>query len=268
MIHILTVHWKDDRWVDIQLEYFKKHIREPYKVYAFLNSLPRDHRGKYFHSSTEDIQSHAIKLNLLADMAILHADNDDDWLMFIDGDAFPIGDIVSFAHRKLREYPLLAIQRKENVGDIRPHPSFCITTVKFWKEIKGDWKSDHKWRDATGNEFTDPGGNLFSILENRKIRWFPLLRSNKTELHQIFFGIFEDLIYHHGAGFRQPYARVDLQRYTTEKIPFIGILLKKRREKIMWRRIVKENKILSERVYQSILSDTNFYKFFLESDHR
>ena len=130
MIHILTVHWLTDRWVDIQLQYLNRHISVPFKVYAFLNALPADHRSKYFYNSTENITSHAIKLNLLADMATLHTRDENDWLMFLDGDAFPIGDIVAFGGDKLTEHKLLAIRRSENMGDLQPHPSFCLTTVK------------------------------------------------------------------------------------------------------------------------------------------
>ena len=71
MIHIATVHWQDDRWIDIQLKYLNNNITHPFKVYAFLNGLERDHRSKFFYSSSEPIQSHAIKLNLLADIAYL-----------------------------------------------------------------------------------------------------------------------------------------------------------------------------------------------------
>jgi hypothetical protein len=53
----LTVHWADDRWVDIQLSYPQRHIGEPLKVCAFLSHLRRDHRRKFFYASAENIQS-------------------------------------------------------------------------------------------------------------------------------------------------------------------------------------------------------------------
>ncbi len=62
MLHILTVHWNDDKWIDIQLDYLRKHIRQPYKVYAFLNNISVEHRKKFFYSSIEPIKEHAIKL--------------------------------------------------------------------------------------------------------------------------------------------------------------------------------------------------------------
>jgi len=40
MLHIATVHWKDDRWVDIQLKYLHRYVSREFKVYAFLHELP------------------------------------------------------------------------------------------------------------------------------------------------------------------------------------------------------------------------------------
>jgi hypothetical protein len=245
-------------------------------VYAFLNSLPQHHQSKYFYSSTEPIGSHAIKLNLLADMACFHSTNDNDWLMFIDGDAFPIADIVSFSSRNLSKCPLLAIQRKENNGDRQPHPSFCLTTVKFWKEINGDWKHGCGWRDSDGNIVTDVGGNLLGKLEEKEIKWLPLVRSNKRDIHELWFGIYGDLIYHHGAGFRRPVSRIDLSNYsflpslntTNRFLRELYRYAKKIENRITIKRISRKNKCLAENIYQSILTDTSFYHYFQETDDK
>ncbi len=266
MIHIVTIHWKDDRWVDVQLNYLKKNITKPFKVYAFLNSLSGNHQSKFFYSSTEDIKSHPIKLNLLADMAILNSTEDKDWLMFLDGDAFPIGDIVTFGNDKLGKYPLIAIQRKENLGDIQPHPSFCLTTIKFWRDIEGDWKAGCNWQNLFGYPVSDVGGNLLSILNDRGIDWYPMIRSNRNNLHPLLFGIYENLIYHQGAGFRRPLSRID-----EYNLNIFFRLLRKLPDVIRKRIpigdiVCRENKILSEKVYKFILKDPDFYKYFLSPD--
>jgi hypothetical protein len=267
MIHILTVHWKNDHWIDIQLNYFRLNIKIPYKVYAFLDSLAENHRRKYFYSSIENIESHPIKLNLLADMAMLHSTNNDDWVMFIDGDAFPIGDIVTFGKNKLGQYPLLAIQRRENFGDKQPHPSFCLTTIKFWKEINGDWKSGFSWQNSEGKLITDVGGNLLSLLIKNKIEWYPMLRSNKKNLHPLWFGIYEDLIYHHGAGFRDPLSRLDQYSISPKLYRKILFTLPHRFRIRCYplNKTIKKNQDLSENVYRRILEDFNFYQFFMEN---
>src|SRR5579862_9231451 len=94
MIHIATAHWQDESWIDVQLGYLRRNITEPFRVYAWLNGVPGDHRHKFHYVNTEGIQQHAIKLNILADLIYFDSNRNDDWIIFLDGDAFPIGDIV------------------------------------------------------------------------------------------------------------------------------------------------------------------------------
>lgn len=277
MIYIATVHWKTDKWIDIQLSYLKRFIKPDFRVFAFLNSLPLDHSHKFYYSSTEDITSHAIKLNLLADLIIQNSTSDDDWIIFLDGDAFPIGDIIEFGETYLEHHPLLAVRRDEHLGEKQPHPCFCLTTVKFWKEIMGDWNSGYEWKRNDGNYITDVGGNLLKILEEKKINWFPLLRTNKINLNPLLFGVYDDLIYHHGAGFRTPiysFERLSSvgplhqklfrvhSRYLSNKISHIIPLTLKEYLKPGYKKSINNIK-LSKRVYELILEDSNFFKYFV-----
>ena len=104
----------------------------------------------------------------------------------------------------------MAVQRIENNGDIQPHPCFCVTTVGFWRRLQGDWKPGYTWKNAQGELVTDTGGNLLGQLDEAGIRWLPLHRSNRTDVHPLFFGVYHDLVYHHGAAFRDPYCRLEL----------------------------------------------------------
>lgn len=212
MIHIATVHWLDETWVDIQLDYFEKFLGDnPYKVYAFLNEInPEKYKSRLHYYNTEPIVAHITKLNYLADHICNEADPD-DIIYFIDGDAFPVGDIHGYVQSHLERFPLVAVQRLENEGDPQPHPSFCATTVKFWKEIKGDWSKGPKWKTSDGKSRSDTGGVLWSKLNEKNIKWQPMLRSNKVNVHPLWFGVYEDLIYHHGAAFRTPYCMVDIR---------------------------------------------------------
>jgi hypothetical protein len=57
---------------------------------------------------------------------------------------------------------------------------------------------------------TDVGGNLLGALEERGVEWEPILRTNRRNLHPLWFGVYGDLVYHHGGGFRRrPISRVD-----------------------------------------------------------
>jgi hypothetical protein len=209
MIYVLTVHWQTPFWIPIQHKYLNRFVRRPFKTFAFLTGMDRNY-SKYFHYSCfEDITNkttpgtaHAAKLNILADMVLMFAP-DEDVLIFLDGDAFPINDIDDGFILKMKEHKLAAIQRVENNGDIQPHPSFCATTVGFWKEIKGTWHRGYYWKDNQGNMITDVGGNLLKILQDHHIDWHRMLRTNKKNLHPLAFGIYENLIYHHALGFRK-----------------------------------------------------------------
>jgi hypothetical protein len=210
MIHVATTFWNDPQWIDIQLGYLNIHIAEDFRVYAFLNGFDTTpHRSKFFYASTEILGEHAVKLNLLADVIISHKQSDDDLILFIDGDAFPIGDIAGFARAALADFPLLAVQRLENDGEMHPHPCFCMTTVGFWRRLGGDWKEGFQWKDIRGEMVTDVGGNLLGQLNRAGIRWLPLHRSNRVNLHPLWFAVYHNLVYHHGAGFVEKLCRKD-----------------------------------------------------------
>jgi hypothetical protein len=130
--------------------------------------------------------------------------------MFVDGDAFPIAPLDRWLDRTLERHPLAAVRRDENNGDRQPHPCFCVTTVGFWNDIDGDWQEGTTtWLDNAGREVSDVGGALLGNLEARQVDWLPLLRSNVVDLHPLLFGVYADIVYHHGAGFRRPILRVD-----------------------------------------------------------
>ena len=264
MIHILTVHWKEDCWVDVQLKYIDKYISTPYQTYAFLNYLPTDHSSKFCYSSSEEIGPHSIKLNLLADMACFNAESDEDILLFIDGDAFPISDVATYAEEKLKQFPLIAVQRSENDGDPQPHPCFCITTVGFWKKINGDWNIGHEWLNEEGKRVSDVGGNLLGILEKEQQPWFPMLRSNTFNLHPLWFGIYDSIVYHHGAGFRRPVSRHDIKNSKYPSLPFylkkmIKFVFRYDIDEVIRQKIGEKNLILINKVFNDIQNNENFF---------
>jgi hypothetical protein len=206
MIHIATVHWPHPRWVDIQLRHLERNVDEPYRVYAWIDGWSseqqREHAGKFFYSTDLPIGRHEVKLTVLGDL-VAHAAAPDDTIIFMDGDSFPIRPIGPFLREKLERYPLVAVRRDENNGDRQPHPSFCAMRARFWIELPGDWRRGRTWRNRQGKEITDVGGNLLGLLEDREIEWYPLLRSNRVNPHPLQFGVYEDLIYHQGGGFRR-----------------------------------------------------------------
>ncbi len=291
MIYILTVHWGSDKWIALQRKYLDLHTSDPYKLYAFVSGLEKDVSDQFDFISTEGVDvcdmsiSHAIKLNILADVACKDA-KDEDLLIFIDGDAFPIKDYLAAARDLVNKHELIAVLRSENGDDIQPHPLFCATTVKFWKELKGDWKPGFKWKNKSNAWVTDTGGNLLHKLSENKVDWYPLMRSNKRNTHPVWFGIYGDMIYHHGAGFRDPICRQDTIPLE-KKHPLKGLIYRLRHSESgvyrtvgnlllrvyinpSWDRainqIIQKNTRESERLFKCLSEDEKFWREFTESD--
>jgi hypothetical protein len=268
MIHIISVHYEDSRWIQIQRRYIDRHIPQPFRMYSFFTNIPGDYRRSFDYCREVVSKDHADKLNILADIAIQGGAAPDDLLIFMDGDAFPIGDVLPFCRQRLAETPLIAVQRLENLGSPQPHPSFCLTTVGFWQQIQGDWTRGFKWTMTSGEKVTDVGGNLLHILDTGGYRWLPLLRSNHVNLHPLYFGVYAGLIYHHGAGFRQPFSTVDIESLS----PLWRWYDLHRRDLPRpfnrWtghqKAVMHRNQQLSDMVFDQILTDEYFYEQFLQ----
>jgi len=200
LLHIATAHYSSPRWIAIQTRYLREHISVPYRTWASLERIDPSY-GSYFDHVVEQLGSHSGKLNHLA-MEIMEEAEDGDLLMFLDGDAFPIADPMSFITAGLAEAPLIAVRRAENVNQPQPHPCFCVTTVGTWRSLPGDWSAGPTWPGAQGWDVSDVGSLLMRELELAGLPWREVLRSNRTNLDPLYFAIYGDIVYHHGAGFR------------------------------------------------------------------
>jgi hypothetical protein len=286
VVHVATVHWRTDRWIEPQRRYLDRNLAQPFRVYADLEGI--DAARLRFdlaadlaetRSFENPIYSHTEKLNALA-AEICRDARDDDVLVFLDGDAFPIARLDPFLEQTLARYSLAAVRRDENLDDIQPHPCFCATTVGFWKEIEGDWNPGFTWKNAAGEEVTDAGGNLLARLRERGADWYPLRRTNRRNLRPLWFAVYGDLVYHHGAGFRGGLCRRDREAIgrvpepPPDPGPGASIV-----ERLLWqararwwyvarkrpvvrreRRVLERNRRLSDEVYARLLTDEDFWR--------
>ncbi|HSZ70699.1 MAG TPA: hypothetical protein VK756_10090 [Solirubrobacteraceae bacterium] len=199
MLHIVTVHFRSPQWIEIQTRHLRENIAVPYETWTSLEGIDASY-GSYFDHVLEQRGSHAAKLNHLA-MEVSHVADDDDLLMFLDGDAFPIADPMPLIEDALERAPLLAVRRAENADEPQPHPCFCVTTVGIWRSLPGDWTAGRTWTGPHGNPTSDVGGNLLRKLELTDTPWVQVLRSNASDIDPLYFALYGP-IYHHGAGFR------------------------------------------------------------------
>ena len=266
MIYVATVHVVSPRWIDVQLAFLRRNLTEPYKVYANLQDVPDGHAHK-FDKVVDILGEHAGKLNLLAGEIAAEA-GPDDLLVFLDGDAFPVADPLPVVRAGLEHTALVAVRRDENATDHQPHPSFCVLRVRDWERLHGDWSPGYAWAAADGRRTTDVGGNLLRALDRRGETWTPLLRSNRVNLHPLWFGVYGDVVYHHGAGFRWAVGRVDLvnpPKLTTraKHVPGLGRMLRRRnraRAQRFHARTAAEGERLSMQVYDRIVADPQFFR--------
>jgi len=180
--------------------------------------------------------------------------DDDDRIVFIDGDAFPIRDnITNWIMDRVDKRCLVAVRRLESVrGPFVPHPCFCATTVGFWKQIRGDWRP-YKWIDKDLRYMCDTGSLVAMKLEADRIRWQPLTRSNLVHLNTVAFGVYEGVVYHHGCGFR---------RDADTPLPAISAARAMRKD-----RKTREFYNISDKIYDIIIRYDDFHKLFSEGKY-
>lgn len=192
MINIATVHWKSSFFQEIQYEYIKNNLGEDSRIWAYLDKIPeqdfQNDKRYYFHEDSNQTD-HLFKLDSLANL-ICDKSKDDDIIIFIDGDAWPISPMQQFITSGLKEKKLGAVLRSEN-GERYPHPCFLFTTVGFWKDARLSWSKFEI-------------NHILHVLNSMKLDWIKLNRTGGLTDHLIFFSIYGDMIYHHGAGFRIP----------------------------------------------------------------
>jgi hypothetical protein len=262
VLHIATVHYESPVWIEIQTRYLREHIHTAHRTWTSLQGIDPSY-ASYFDRVIDQEGRHSDKLNHLA-VEISAEAADDDLLMFLDGDAFPIADPMPLISDGLAQAPLVAIRRDENGGDVQPHPSFCVTTAGFWRKIGGDWSQGYRWVNDEGRRVSDVGGNLLRKLELTESDWVAVLRSNRTNLDPLFFGIYGDVIYHHGAGFRglsqltRYHASLAPKRRPPSRVPVLGYWRRRRdwQARQTWDRDLRQGvSQLSEEVLADIQRD-------------
>ena len=241
VLHILTLHL-GDKWVDIQKRELARFISEPYKVYARLgdgmypkenwkykydNQKAKVENSKYndgtisydehkhkFDGAIPGAQHWTYSMGKLIDYVLEnHEVKLTDKIMLIDSDAFPIAPISDFLEEKLKEYPFVSAQEPMHEWDrdplyLIPHPMFMLFEAKhiiednltaYLRKVVKD--KNNNWWGGTTDWLTERGHD-----------YYPLTRSNKTNLHPLYYAIYDDLIYHHWAGSRNMITRPDRLR--------------------------------------------------------
>tara|TARA_Y100000034_G_scaffold115529_2_gene152806 strand:+ start:3300 stop:4121 length:822 start_codon:yes stop_codon:yes gene_type:complete len=269
MIYIVTIHHDTDKFIDLQEKYYKRYTTEEYKIYAGLSNANNEKyyndktNGKYkdFHfvDLNEVHNQHWYRMNYLVQEIIKNESNfaEDDLLIFTDGDAFPVYEWEPTIRQQLEEptVEVVAIQRSENPEPALndqfkpyPHPCFFATKMNFWTKNRLTW-SLHPPQIETA------GPILKLWLAKHGFTYKPLLRSNIYNIHPLYFGIYGDIIYHHGAGNREVYDSIDIWPRVGLN-PGVDLDLR-------YPNILRVNKKLSNLIFEEIIEDDNFINVYL-----
>jgi hypothetical protein len=254
VLHIATAHSGSPRWIEIQARHLREHVPVPFQTWGSLALIDRSH-GRAFDHLIEQKGPEAAKLNHLAVEISKDAD-EQDLLMFLDPDAFPIADPMPAIEQGLAQAQLIAVRRAENAGDPQPHPCFCVTTVGAWRRLAGDWSDGYPFTTAGGYRATDLGANLLRRLQLTATPWVPLLRSNPPRHDPLMFAIYGEIVYHHGIGEIARVHRLAAPRpLPIPSLPGVaGAARRLDRERLtMWeRRLQRRTRRRSERIVEAI----------------
>jgi|GEM_PF-647290 len=254
MLHIASAHGGSPRWLGVQRRQIARHITVPHMRWGSLALGDASHAGA-FDRAIEQKGPEAGKLNHLA-TEICHEAADDDLLMFLAPDAFPIADPMPVIERALAQAPLVAVRRGENDGDPVPHPCFCVTTAGAWRRLAGDWSDGYPFTAPGLGRVSDYGANLLRRLELTATPWVALERTNGTPLDPLHFAVYGGIVYFHDAAEIGRVHRLSAPRpLRLGRAPLIGALAGRLEEQrtLAWERgLLRRSARDSEEVFRAI----------------
>jgi hypothetical protein len=199
---IVSVFSKSDNncfWYSTQKQFIKDNttIEYDYKVYLNgCNDTDFDN-DDIIWTQTYDHSIESMSQNHLECLTKIKIDTKYQYFLLLDSDCFPIDyawDIRLI--NKLAQFGMTqaAIFRPENL-DIFPHPSAMFFVRNSFPNFR---PIIYNTTNMLGIECNDVSCDS---------NFFPLIRTNKVNMHPICAGIYYDMFYHHGAGSRYPIFR-------------------------------------------------------------
>jgi hypothetical protein len=219
---------KDDGWlIDLHLQYIRKYTPVPYKIYAGVERLLKEYRGKLEDSGdliicdlsiTKDIagKENSFYLEQLFHLAI---DDGCTHIATFHVDSFPLesGWVDSMLNKLDQGFQLAAIERLED-NDHKPHSSFMFFSSEYYRKYSPPLRLEEEEKTTdTYKKYSkqfphiqDSGFGFGYHLYKDNLTWYPLRRSNKKQNGRIMAGVYDDIVFHlGGAGFTFHIARND-----------------------------------------------------------
>jgi len=215
-VAILTVHGNGPHytgdfaerysWPRLQIDMLRRFTPLGYTVIAYGNAIIEPH-AEFLRSCpevelhTNATEAHPIFEHVWPARNWLVEQSADrfKYLVTLDSDAFPIreGWMDRYLGALTEDQPLVAVQRLEN-GDTHSDRSFTVFTSDSWRAHRFDFSMDG---------VVDAGAKISQKVEALGRTWWKLNRSNRRNPHPLVSAIYDDHVYHHGAGSRLPHFR-------------------------------------------------------------
>jgi len=136
---------------------------------------------------------------LLSTLKFMRKHDQYDLYLILDSDAFPIYDKWDIKCLDIMlDYDIINCIRAENL-DTFSHPCICL------------FKDPHKVNFKRTNNINLLGQSTSDnqFVFDKCYKHWPLIRSNKVNLHPVISAIYGNLFYHHGCGSRKQIMRTD-----------------------------------------------------------
>lgn len=228
------------RWLNLQLKFFEATTNDFDHVVVVSDGFTNE----YFSSKTKVLvpedtapkasDAHYRGLNLLRFYFQSVKDQYENFI-FIDADAFPIkqnwiGSLLSKMSpedrvdmqsgffmtnkKKGKDYDIAAVLRSENL-ETRLHASVLFCKKHALQDITFELGS--VGNDLAGNVESDVYIPAYQF--NKRANAFPLIRTNKCNVHPLACGIYFDMFYHHACGSGRPFNLRASDHYLKSFIP-------------------------------------------------
>ena len=269
MIYYITIHHNTDKFINLQASYIKKYTSSTisdYKVYCGLSGISKCNGSEEnftkhsFIDLTTVLNQHWFRMNYMFNkIKENEIFDDEDILVFMDGDAFPIDYWEPKIRKGLETHEAVSVERREDIEPLLdekwkpyPHPLFFATRAKFWLQNELKWGLNESIGAQTA------GNLLKKWFQEHDYSYEPLLRSNVMNVHPLFFGVYGDIVYHHGASSGLPIVYGSCDIWTRPQLAEkygVGV-------DIHVPLIPKFNGAMSDLVYQAISQMSSFIKIF------
>lgn len=188
-------------WPLLQIQQLRRYTPPGYRVFSFGNELIPEHEA--FLRSCEEVVFFSSKDHgsfyppwPIRNWLSRQAAKEFKYIIHMDSDAFPVRSdwLEQYCSQITPKCPVIAIKRIED-GTHFSHTSFLMFSAEGFKK---------HYFDFSQVGVIDAGAGISQYIEEEGLEWRPLLRSNRHNFHPVISGIYDDTIYHHGAGSRRP----------------------------------------------------------------